>query len=145
LIREAKLSDLNEIVEIENQNYSCPWSYEAFLSELNSDTTTIYVYEKDNIVVGYVVVYDLFGEADIANIAVKKEYQRRKIGFELMRFVVSKYTGYTIYLEVREDNIRAINLYKKFGFFVYGRRKDYYEKGIDAFLMKLNNLGVNYA
>ena len=45
-----------------------------------------------------------------------------------------------IILEVREDNQAAKNFYLKNNFFIYGKRKDYYEvdgKKIDAHKMKL--------
>jgi len=145
LIRVATLTDLDEIVKIEKENYDTPWSYESFLNELYSDKSTIYVYEFERQVAGYVVLYTLIDEIDIANISVKKEYQGRKIGSNLMEFVLSKHIGYKFYLEVREDNEKAIALYEKFGFKSYSMRKDYYGRGINAILMKLNNLGVNYA
>lgn len=145
MIRVAALADLDEIVKIENENYDTPWSYDSFLSELNSDKSTIYVYESEGQIMGYLVLYTLIDEIEIANISVKKEYQGRKIGNYLMKFVLNKYRGYNFYLEVREDNKRAISLYEKFGFKSYYLRKDYYGRGINAILMKLNNLGVNYA
>ena len=40
-----------------------------------------------------------------------------------------------ITLEVRKDNISAINLYKKYGFVEKALRKGYY-KGIDGILME---------
>ncbi|MBZ4672290.1 MAG: ribosomal-protein-alanine acetyltransferase [Deferribacteraceae bacterium] len=145
MIRVATLTDLEEIVKIENENYDTPWSYESFLNELYSDKSTIYVYELEGEITGYVVLYILIDEIDIANISVKKEYQGCKIGSRLMEFVLNKYIGYMFYLEVREDNMKAIALYEKFGFKSYSMRKDYYGRGINAILMKLNNLGVNYA
>ena len=41
-----------------------------------------------------------------------------------------------INLEVRESNISAIKLYKKFGFEVCGLRKKYYNNTENAILMK---------
>ena len=43
--------------------------------------------------------------------------------------------GDTILLEVAENNIKAINLYKKYGFEIISRRKKYY-KEFDALIMK---------
>ena len=40
-----------------------------------------------------------------------------------------------INLEVREDNVRAINLYKKHGFKDIYLRKDYYGKGENALIL----------
>ena len=43
----------------------------------------------------------------------------------------------TIFLEVNSINMKAISLYKKYGFCEYGRRKNYYGNQEDAILMKL--------
>ena len=42
----------------------------------------------------------------------------------------------TIFLEVGQNNIAAINLYLKFGFEQYGIRKEYYKNKENAILMK---------
>ena len=45
------------------------------------------------------------------------------------------------FLEVRESNIVAINMYRSFGFVEDGRRADYYkDNGEDAILMSLASL-----
>ncbi|GAB6072846.1 ribosomal protein S18-alanine N-acetyltransferase [Venenivibrio stagnispumantis] len=93
---------------------------------------------KDKIV----AVFELniiFDTAEILIISVKPEYQQKGIGKEIMNYIInfckSNNVKY-IYLEVAENNQKAINLYKKFGFEVYNIRKDYYENNINALLMK---------
>lgn len=145
MIRKAQVSDLDEILRIENENFETPWSFESFLNELSSSYSTCYVYEENFKVTGYIVLYILLNEIEIANISIDKNYQGKRVGFKLLEFVLNKYIGFIFFLEVRVDNFRAIKLYEKFGFKKIGLRKDYYGKGKDAILMKLNNLGVNYA
>ena len=41
-----------------------------------------------------------------------------------------------LYLEVRENNIKAIELYKKIGFEQYNIRKHYYRDGVNAILFR---------
>ena len=44
-----------------------------------------------------------------------------------------------VFLEVRESNVPAIAVYKKFGFQIYGRRPDYYRNPEEnALLMSLS-------
>ena len=72
------------------------------------------------------------------NIAVKKEFRRQHVGTELLEFLVAeakKENKNCITLEVREDNVPAIELYKKLEFDEIGRRKKYYEKLYDAIIM----------
>jgi len=145
LIRKAQISDLEEILKIENENFETPWSLESLLNELSANYSTCYIYEENFKVIGYIVLHIILNEIEIANISVDKNSQGKKVGFKLLDFVLNKYRGFIFFLEVRVDNFRAIKLYKKFGFKKIGLRKDYYGKGKDAILMKLNNLGVNYA
>lgn len=145
MIRKAQISDLEEILKIENENFETPWSLESFLNELSANYSTCYIYEENFKVIGYIVLHIILNEIEIANISVDKNSQGKKVGFKLLDFVLNKYRGFIFFLEVRVDNFRAIKLYKKFGFKKIGLRKDYYGKGKDAILMKLNNLGVNYA
>lgn len=89
-----------------------------------------------------VAVFELniiFDTAEILIISVKPQYQQKGIGKEIMNYIInfckSNNVKY-IYLEVAENNQKAINLYKKFGFEIYKIRKDYYESNINAILMK---------
>jgi ribosomal-protein-alanine N-acetyltransferase len=145
LIRKAQISDLDEILKIEKENFETPWSLESFLNELSASYSTCYIYEENFKVIGYIVLHIILNEIQIANISVDKNFQGKRVGFKLLDFVLKTYRGFIFFLEVRVDNFRAIKLYEKFGFKKIGLRKDYYGKGKDAILMKLNNLGVNYA
>jgi ribosomal-protein-alanine N-acetyltransferase len=49
----------------------------------------------------------------------------------------------TSFLEVRESNEAALEMYRKFGFVESGRREGYYkDNGEDAILMSLKSLNV---
>ena len=64
------------------------------------------------------------------NIVVKKSKRNNKIGSLLLEHLISlakKLNCKSLSLEVNEDNLPAINLYKKFGFEQIGFRKNYYE------------------
>lgn len=77
------------------------------------------------------------------SITVLKKYWGQGIGSSLMEKLIAfaEEIGYkSIYLEVRSDNERAINLYKKFGFVCAGVYKEYFKidsKYYDADLMVL--------
>lgn len=47
----------------------------------------------------------------------------------------AKETSILITLEVKEENLPAINLYKKYGFQTIGTRKKYYDNKFDAYIM----------
>ena len=79
--------------------------------------------------VGYVVVLEVLEQLELLNIAVRKSYQGLGIGQTLLNFL-EKYARDNsikkVFLEVRESNTVAINLYKKFNFEQVGYRKNYY-------------------
>ena len=95
-------------------------------------------YIEDNKVLGELKYSLIYERMEVDNILVKEEYRGRGIGTKLMSYLVSEAIHYkviNITLEVRVSNIRAINLYKKFGFREVALRKYYYGDE-DAILME---------
>lgn len=82
------------------------------------------------------------------SITVLKEYWGCGIGSQLMQMLIdfAKESGLaSIFLEVRSDNLRAISLYKKFGFEKIGTYRDFFKiNGVfyDADFMSLNLLNL---
>ncbi len=65
------------------------------------------------------------GESELLNLAVDPAFRRRGIARRLVRQLTSRHPG-IVWLEVRESNATARNLYKSLGFREAGRRPDYY-------------------
>ena len=65
------------------------------------------------------------GEREILNLAVEPSERRKGIARRLLEEVLAVHQG-VWFLEVRESNTAALNLYKRFGFQPAGRREDYY-------------------
>lgn len=104
---------------------------------LNDNINKIYVYDYEEIL-GFIHLTVLNNEIDIINIVVDKQYRNKQIGTKLLKYVLNIYNKHTFYLEVSEDNINAIKLYKKFNFKIINKRKKYY-KDKDALIMKKEN------
>ncbi len=145
VIRRAKITDLDAIYNIETTSFG----YEAFSKNFLLDLLCRFpeffiVAEKDSKVVGYLSAV-LEGYVNkichILSLAVLPEYRGKSIGSALLRYLIDlvKIRGISsIILEVKKDNVVAINLYKKFGFKTIGYRHKYYRDGSDALIMKLN-------
>lgn len=88
----------------------------------------------NNTVVGYLYYSDIYDRIEINQIVVFDEYKRRGYGSNLLEYVIKK--NKSISLEVKCDNVAAINLYKKYGFKTVSIRKGYYD-GVDGYLMVL--------
>ena len=91
---------------------------------------------------GYLLATIIDDEAEILSIGVAPAWQRQGVGKRLLQrffdYGASRNMVKAV-LEVAEDNLPALGLYRDFGFTEFGRRKDYYRQDnqkIDAIMMK---------
>ncbi|MDH7577900.1 MAG: ribosomal protein S18-alanine N-acetyltransferase [Bacillota bacterium] len=137
-----KLSDITQILTIENCSFPSPWSYRAFLSELKNKFAVYFVAVLNHQVVGYAGMWLFSGEAHVTTVAVDPGFRGRGLGRLLMNTLMeyARVQGAeTMVLEVRPSNLAALNLYKSLGFRQIGWRKNYYiETGEDALVMLRN-------
>lgn len=137
-IRRLTPSDLPQILAIERMSFPDPWAVESFRGILQAKTyLALGAFDKN--LLGYIITSKVVDELHILNIAVADNARRRGVGNGLIQRVFEIYTGELkyIYLEVRENNVPAINFYKKLSFKAVGSRKRYYPDGSDAILMTL--------
>ncbi|MDA0800065.1 MAG: GNAT family N-acetyltransferase [Proteobacteria bacterium] len=91
---------------------------------------------------GYLLATMIDDEAEILSIGVTPDRQRQGVGNRLLQHFFEHGTSQNmarVVLEVAEDNVPALGLYRDFGFAAFGRRKGYYKQGnqkIDAIMMK---------
>lgn len=128
------------IHEIEKICFSIPWSLEAFEKELDENPLAYYIVaEIQKKAVGYAGMWIVVDEGHITNIAVHPKFQHQGIGTLLVEHFIreaKRKNLIALTLEVRESNIKAQNLYKKFGFVNEGIRKRYYQDtGENAIIM----------
>ena len=139
MIREMTLDDLEQVMVIENENFSVPWTETGFFSFLLRQDTLFLVAEEDGRVVGYCGAVLVPDEGDVTNVAVAGSCQGRGIGRELVKELTARSAAAGVarlYLEVRRSNERALRLYRGLGFEQTGIRKNYYEEPVeDAVLM----------
>lgn len=100
-------------------------------------------------VLGYVAFYGTIESIDIFEVAIKKEYQGHGFGEKLLIESMERllennenaeirninFSENKFLLEVNENNIKALKLYKKIGFEEISKRKNYYGKNEDAIIM----------
>lgn len=139
-IQPAKETDVDEIYEIEHENFKPGWSrdYLALNIKLFGKLCLFYVAKLKGSVVGYIVCWLSEETAHIHNISVKKEYQNHGVGSQLLMFLfdeLKKRNVKNVVLEVRVSNIRAIKLYEKFGFVEIAKKEKFYPDGEDALFM----------
>ena len=134
-INEKNQDILEKISFLEKEIFSESFYSIETLKEMSlKNEYTILVYEND--VKGYLILHDSYDLYEIMKIAVKKEFRNKKIGEQLINFYLNKYDK-NLFLEVRESNEIAKIFYKKIGFQIVGKRKNYYSNGECAVLMLL--------
>lgn len=149
LIRRMILEDIPAVIELEHISFSLPWPERSFRFELTDNPTSrCWVAEVDLRVVGMVVGWLFVDEIHIATIATHPDFRRQGIGRKLLSYTLihaMKEGARSSFLEVRESNLAAQDMYRKFGFEEAGRRKRYYrDNGEDAILMNLGSLNANH-
>lgn len=141
IIQELKLSDLSQMVEIEKENFSKPWTYKTLYYEVVvNDKSFFYGAFIDDVLVGYLGFWKIFDNIDVISVAVANKYKRQGIGtllFDILDKVSKDLKAKTISLEVRVNNTAAINLYKKHNFVILREIKNYYaESNENAYFMQ---------
>lgn len=132
-------SDVRAVIDIENSCFPEPWEDEVFetFAEMGGRMRNgpvirfMRVVEWNSEIVGYVLWSYQYLEryGHILNIAVRKDVQGRGIGREVLGYALGQLRemgAEWVYLEVRENNSRAIKLYETFGMKATGRIKRYY-------------------
>ena len=142
----ATKDDVLELLEIEQDAFSPPWSRDLLLSEIcNEDSFFAVARLSDDLlrsVVGFVILRKMSDTGEILQIATYKDARRSGIADILMSsafgFAKDNELG-AVFLEVRESNTAAISLYKKHGASVVHRRESYYNDPIeDALIMRFS-------
>lgn len=142
LIRQMQAGDLEQAAALEAQNFSRPWSKEAFADALEKDyyQYLVAVDEENQSIFGMCGLIRTLEEGGITNVVVSENVRNQGIGYrmltELMRRAeeegVREYT-----LEVRKSNAPAIALYRKLGFVEEGIRPSFYDMPVeDAVIMR---------
>ena len=129
LIRKMVHRDLDEVVAIENKVFTDPWTYNAFKTDLYNDMAYPMVAVFDEEVIGYACVYVVAGEVQISNIAVETEFRKRGVAKMLMNEILKiteDQNCSSVFLEVRESNKAAQELYISYGFKAVAKRDAYY-------------------
>ena len=133
---------LPQVAALETLCFSAPWSAQMLAGELERDNTVYLVaQEETGAVWGYAGFYTVLDEGCITNVAVHPDGRRQGIGRRLVQALLEAARMralVTMTLEVREHNEGALTLYRRAGFQMVGRRKQYYDKPReDAILMTI--------
>ena len=130
VVRSASGADLADVVALERLCCGDPWPASAFAS-LPANQQVFFNVARDAAgrLAGYVVGWYVMDEGELANLAVAPDLRSQGIGRLLLDSILQDATKrgtQQLYLEVRESNSAARQLYVSNGFEEVGRRKRYY-------------------
>ncbi|WP_100640173.1 ribosomal protein S18-alanine N-acetyltransferase [Marinobacter salexigens] len=127
-VRPLAPENLPEVLEIERQAYSYPWSEGVFLDCFKPDYRFWGACLGDSLA-GYAVVVYILDEVHLLNLCVHPGCRSRGVGKRLLRHLIAEATRNDmnqVLLEVRQSNSMACKLYRNEGFEEIGRRPRYY-------------------
>ena len=155
----AEDDDIPQILEIESEAISPPWTHGALLDELCIEDSLFAVARgvaaipqsvADNgkwrveereygDIQGFLILRCMGDDGELLQVAVDKALRRTGIADALMETAIGFAEGNklkSVYLEVRESNEAAIMLYQKHGFKPISFRREYFSDPIeDAIVM----------
>lgn len=140
IFRPMAMDDIPDIMVIEHEAFSLPWSEEAFRNEMKLNQFARYiVMELEGKAIGYAGMWTIVDEAHITNIALRTAYRGQRLGERLLCNLMELAANIGMIkmtLEVRMSNEIAQSLYHKMGFEAAGIRKGYYsDNHEDAIIM----------
>ena len=122
------LGRLDEVLAIEQAAYEFPWTRGNFIDSLAARYLAETLMSETG-VAGYFVAMGGIDEMHLLNLTVAPAWQGRGHGRALLDALVEHCRSRgdrTLWLEVRESNLRARAIYSLYGFGEVGMRRGYY-------------------
>lgn len=130
MIREMNRAEAETVSVISRRSISNGWSEEELVAAMNNPQEKVFVYERSGELLGYAVICFAADEGEISSIAVDSPYRRKGVANALLYHIKAELKILKVnklFLEVRESNFPAQQLYIRHGFLQVGTRKGYYD------------------
>ena len=134
-IRPIEKNDIPAIVAIEKICFTDPWNESMLADMVNNNFDETFVLEDAAKIIGYVNIRTLADESELMRICIipeKRGYGFSKLIMERAIIAAKVKKAEKVFLEVRESNEAAINLYSRYNFKEISKRLDYYSSPTEA-------------
>lgn len=140
-----RVDDIPDVLRVESMCFNTPWPRNAFHNELTENKLAhYYVGRIDEEIVAYGGLWVILEDAHITTVAVHPSHQGHRFGERILIRLLDESIergACWVTLEVRESNVAAQALYKKYGFTVVNTRRGYYsDNDENALVMWAGNL-----
>ncbi len=138
IVEKMTIKHYNLIKDILENEFDDFWNPKILKEELENINSRYIIAKKNDEIVGFAGIKYNYENVEIMNIVTKRNQRRKGIARILLKKLIEcskEFNINKISLEVNENNLPAINLYKKMGFEVVGLRKMYYNGKSNAILM----------
>ena len=129
-VRAFRPADESAIAEIlQEASEAAHWPPESYAKLAESPAGIVLLCEVNAQVTGFLAARQAADEAEILNIAVRRDFRRKGVASTLLLAAFDTFRRSAIarvFLELRESNHPARALYERHGFVLSGRRKSYY-------------------
>jgi len=160
-ISPATEEHINQILEIEKEAISPPWTHGALLSEIYNEDSYFVVATNgladsfncpnpcshpcldSSEILGFAILRQVGDDGELLQIATKRSARRRGVADSLIEDVLQHAINKaykSVFLEVRKSNDVAIHMYEKHGFTTLRVRKDYYTDPIEDANIMINKI-----
>jgi ribosomal-protein-alanine N-acetyltransferase len=131
-IRLCERRDVHDLLAIEQAQFPEPWTKNMLLDEITNVQTRRYtVAVERHVIIGYLGVMFVMDELHVNTLGTLPGHEGRGVATSLLEEAWRDAYGRGVQratLEVAVSNVRAQQLYFRFGFKPVGVRKNYYEK-----------------
>lgn len=135
-INENNIDELHSLSQTELGKDS--WSLNQFQDCLNNKNYITYLLYSNKTLISFLVAHNLVDSINVLLIATHKNFKNRGFASKLLNLLIKENKNLKIWLEVKENNLPAINLYKKLGFKQVHKRENYYKDGYSAIIFEKN-------
>jgi ribosomal-protein-alanine N-acetyltransferase len=128
-LRPMTVGDVDDVYALECSVFPHPWSRANFVDSLASGYDAWVLKDPSGVLAGYFLLMYALDEAHLLDVAVAAGRHGTGLGRYLLDRIAARARERdmaSILLEVRPSNVRALQVYRRYGYAEIGRRKGYY-------------------
>ena len=143
IILNCDFDQAKNLSELEEKIFSTSWDPLWIREKINNENAIYWVKKEDDEIVGYLAIQFVGEDIEILGLGVLEDYRGKGYASDMLFAMMNHLKQYNynkVFLEVRDSNNVAKNLYSKFNFNRSGTRLNYYkDENAAIYEMSINN------